>query len=74
MGLLRDIRRHDGLGGPVLVATALAVCAWAGWRVQPPAPRPTELVEHYRANARADAAGGRSMSVMLISVPRDTAG
>ncbi|MEW5688445.1 MAG: M56 family metallopeptidase [Pseudomonadota bacterium] len=74
VSLLRDKARHDGLVGPVLMASALAACAWAGWRVQPPAPRPSELVEHYRANARADVSGGPTMSVMLISVPRENAG
>jgi beta-lactamase regulating signal transducer with metallopeptidase domain len=66
VGLLRDARRHDGIAGPVLVASALAVCAWAGWRAQPPAPRPMELVEHYRASARLHAQGGPTMSVVLI--------
>ena len=66
VGLLRQAGRHDGLAGPVVVACALAGCAWAGWRAQPPAPRPLELVEHYRANAQDN---GPTMSVVLISMP-----
>lgn len=66
VGLLRDAERHDGLMGPLLVASTLVVCAWAGWRAQPPAPRPMELVEHYRSSARMQAEGGPTMSVVLI--------
>lgn len=71
VGALRHAGRHDGLAGPILVATALAACAWAGWRVQPPAPRPMELVEHYRKSMRLHAQGGPTMSVVLINASRD---
>lgn len=64
IGLLRDARPYDGLVGPLFIATALAVCAYAGWRVQPPAPRPAAMVELWRTNA-----GGPTMSVLLISAP-----
>ena len=65
IGMMRDARVHDGLVGPLLIATTLALCAYAGWRAQPPVPRPAALVEHWRVNA-----GGPTMSVLLIDVPR----
>jgi beta-lactamase regulating signal transducer with metallopeptidase domain len=67
IGELRDTRIHDGLVGPLLIAATLALCAYAGWRVQPPAPRPAAMVELWRTNA-----GGPTMSVLLIDAPRKT--
>lgn len=67
IGVLRDSRGHDGLAGPVLIAATLALCAYAGWRVQPPAPRPAAMVELWRTNA-----GGPTMSVLLIDAPPHT--
>lgn len=66
--LLKDTRRHDGLTGPVLVASALVTAAVAAWSVQPPVPR--HILPIYQL---WEAQQGHHMSVMLISWPsRDT--
>jgi beta-lactamase regulating signal transducer with metallopeptidase domain len=64
IGMIRDLRPYDSLIGPLLVATTLVVGAYVGWRVQPPAPRPTAMVELWRSNA-----GGPTMSVLLVDAP-----
>ncbi len=67
--LLKDTRRHDGLTGPVLVATALVTAAVAAWSVQPPTPR--HILPIYQL---WDAQKGHHMSAILITMPaRDRA-
>lgn len=67
IGLLRAPRAHDGLIGPLFIATGLLVGAWLGWRMNPPVPPPAPMVELWRSNA-----GGPTMSVMLIRAPAPT--
>ena len=65
IALLKDTRRHDGLTGPVLVATALFAGAVSAWSVQPPAPRhPAPILAMWEAAQKH-----RSMSVLLIPTP-----
>ena len=66
IGLLRAPNAYDGLLGPLLIVTGLAVMAYAGWRVQPPVPPPPQIVELWRSNS------GPTMSVMLIRAPAKT--
>jgi beta-lactamase regulating signal transducer with metallopeptidase domain len=63
IGLLRAPNAYDGLLGPLLIMTGLAVIAYAGWRAQPPVPPPPAMVELWRSNS------GPTMSVMLIRAP-----
>ena len=64
IALLKDTRRHEGLAGPVLVATAVVIAAITAWNVQPPVPRhPLPIHQLW------DAQQGRHMSVMLITWP-----
>ncbi len=63
IGQLRAPNAHDGLLGPLLIVTGLAVMAYAGWRVQPPVPPPPAMVELWRSNS------GPTMSVMLVRAP-----
>lgn len=63
VGLLRTTNPYDGLLGPLVIITALAVAAYVGWRVQPPVPPPPAMVELWRANT------GPTMSVLLINAP-----
>lgn len=63
IGLLRTPRAYDGLLGPLVIITGLAVMAYAGWRAQPPVPPPPAIVELWRTS------GGPTMSVMLIRTP-----
>ncbi len=64
IALLKDTRRHDGLMGPVLVATTVFIAAVTAWNVQPPVPRhPLPIHQLW------DAQQGKHMSVMLITWP-----
>ncbi len=65
--LLRDPRRHDGLAGPILIASFTLCGALTAWSVQPPVPRhEPPIVALWEAASR-----GPTMSVMLITLPRD---
>ena len=64
IALLKTTRRHEGLAGPLLVATTVLIAAVAAWNVQPPVPRhPLPIHQLW------DAQQGKRMSVMLITWP-----
>ncbi len=64
VGQLRVTRRHDALIGAALVGLAVLSAVIAAWRLQPPAPRPGELVELWERHQRQPVT-----SVILVSLP-----
>jgi len=64
VGQMRVTPRFDALAGAVLVATSVAAAVIAAWNLQPPAPRPGELVDLWQRQQRQPVT-----SVMLVSLP-----
>ncbi|HEX7885793.1 MAG TPA: M56 family metallopeptidase [Phenylobacterium sp.] len=64
VGELRLARRHDDFLGAALVGTAVLGAASAAWALQPPAPRPGELIALWERQMRQPVT-----SVMLVSLP-----
>jgi hypothetical protein len=64
VGQLRVAPRHDAFLGAALIATAVAGAVIAAWNLQPPAPRPGELVDLWQRQQHQPVT-----SVMLVSLP-----
>jgi len=64
VGQLCVARRYDAHIGGALVATAVVSAVIAAWHLQPPAPRPGELVDLWQRQQRQPVT-----SVMLVSLP-----
>jgi beta-lactamase regulating signal transducer with metallopeptidase domain len=65
VGLLKSPVRYDGMAGPILIATGLALATLTAWSVQPPAPRhPPSLIEFWKSQQHRG-----TVSVMLVAPP-----
>ena len=65
VGLLKTARRHDGLTGPIVVASAGLAAAVAAWAAQPPLPPSPPYVSPIVLQQNT----GPTMSVLLLPAP-----
>ncbi len=62
--LLRAVRRHDGLTGPLMISAVLLACTFVAWSAQPPVPsHPLPIFALWEQQQ------GPHMSVMLLRWP-----
>lgn len=64
IGEMRVARRYDAAVGAALIGAAVASAVIAAWRLQPPEPRPGELVALWERQQRQPVT-----SVMLVTLP-----